>query len=156
MLALVTHAHELDPQTFHGEAGQLAHAGEGFGVELTREIADLAAGKAAGVRVRVGPAVVAGGPVAVGELGGEATAHQGFEGLVDGGERNIGNDAADRREHIVGRGMFVGLTEEPIDCSALLGKALAAGLERRSEQAVRVVPVLWMNVHCLAGSCRRE
>lgn len=149
MIAVMAHADQLHAQSLHGETGQVAHASERLGVELSREVAYLTAGEAACVRVGIGAAVVASGAVAVGELGGEAAADEGLEGLVDGGERDIGDHPADGGEDVVCRRVLVRLPEEPVDGGPLLREALAAGLERLSEQGIGIVPVCCLNVHWL-------
>lgn len=149
LIAGLAHADQLHPQSFHGETGQVTHARERLGIELSREVADLTAGEAACVRVGVGAAVVASRAVAVGELGGKAAADEGLEGLVDGGERDIGDHPADGREDVVCRRVLVGLAQEPVDSGPLLGEALATGLECLSKQGIGIVPVLCLNVHWL-------
>lgn len=147
VVAVFAEANELHPQAFDGEAGEVAEAGEGGGVEVAGEVLDLAAGEAPRVRVRIGAAIIACRAVAVGELGGEPAADQRLEGLVDGGEGDIWDHGADGGEDVVRGGVLIGLAEKPVHGRPLVGEALATGFQRRPEEGVGVVRVVCVRIH---------
>lgn len=146
-VALSTDTHQLDPEPLDGEAGQVAEAREGVGVELAGEVLDLAAGEAAGVGVGVGAAIVAGRAVAVSELRSESAGDEGLEGLVHSCEGDIGNHGPHRSKDVVGGRVLVGLAEEAVHRGSLIREALATGLQRRPEQSVGLVGVLCLGMH---------
>ena len=73
--------------------------------------------KATEMVVQVTPGVVPrpGRTDSRGEFGRHADGHQGFEGLVNGGQTDPGNRLADRLIDILGRGMVGGLDQNVVD-----------------------------------------
>jgi hypothetical protein len=125
--------HYLDPVALHGESGQLAELGQRSRVQSPGQIQDHAARKAPRVGVWVRTAVVTGRAIPVGQLGGELAADQRFQGLVDGGKRDVGDHLSNGREDLVGGGVPVRVEKMTIHRGPLLGESLAVGLESLAE-----------------------
>jgi hypothetical protein len=81
----------------------------------------------------VGPAVVAGGSVAVGQLDGETATDQRLEALVDRGQRDDRNLRTHRDEDLVGGGMGIRGEQVPENGGALAREPLAVRVERFAE-----------------------
>jgi hypothetical protein len=98
-------------------------------VDPPRDVGDGTAADATGMRVRVGPSIVAGGPVSVIEFDREFAPDEGLEGLVDGCERDVGDLGAHCGEDVVSGRMGGRRAEVPVDGGPLFGVSLARGAE---------------------------
>ncbi len=79
--------------------------------------------------VGLGAPIVPGGAVTIGQLDGQATAHQGLEALVDGGKGNTRDLVPNRQEHLICVGVGLGVAQVPVNGGTLIGEALPARLE---------------------------
>src|SRR5690606_31785353 len=112
------------------EAGHRTEAFEGRRIKAARDIDHRTARQTPGVRMRIGPAVVARGTITVRQLRGESTPDERLQGFVDRRQGDVREVNANRGEDIVRGRMLVRTEKIAVHSSALLRETLAVRLER--------------------------
>jgi hypothetical protein len=88
--------------------------------------------------MRIRATVVTRRAVAVRQLHRQPATNQGFERLVNRGQRNVGDLRTHAGEHIIGGRVRLRTHEVSVDRRALLGESLPVRLQRLAQQILRL------------------